>query len=221
MISKVPGVVARSDSAPWRGDPLPRGRHKLSVDEVRASQRERLLRAMLELVGERGYAATTVPGVVAAARVSRNGFYALFEDKADCFLALCDELANEVLDDLIALGNEDGWRAALERGMEIYLRFWQDRPLFARAYLVELPSAGERAVAQRDRQSERFRALFGAMAAWARHEDPALEPLNPLATRLLVGGITELIAEEVRAGRVGELVERRAELIDLVARVIG
>jgi AcrR family transcriptional regulator len=214
-------VAARSESTPWRGDPLPRGRHKLSVDEVRASQRERLLRAMLELVGERGYAATTVPDVVAAARVSRNGFYALFEDKADCFLALCDEVANEILDELFALGDQESWRAALERGMEIYLRSWQDRPLFARAYLVELPSAGERAIEQRDRQFERFRALFDGMAAWARRDDPSLPELNPLATRLLVGGITELVAEEVRAGRVDALVERRDELVELVARVIA
>ena len=214
-------MAARSESTPWRGDPLPRGRHKLSVDEVRASQRERLLRAMLELVGERGYAATTVPDVVAAARVSRNGFYALFEDKADCFLALCDEVANEILDELLALGDQESWRAALERGMEIYLRSWQDRPLFARAYLVELPSAGERAIEQRDRQFERFRALFDGMAAWARRDDPSLPQLNPLATRLLVGGITELVAEEVRAGRVDALVDRRAELVELVARVIA
>jgi AcrR family transcriptional regulator len=176
---------------------------------------------MLELVGERGYAATTVPDVVAAARVSRNGFYALFEDKADCFLALCDEVANEMLDALVALGGADDWRGALERGMDVYLRSWQDRPLFARAYLVELPSAGERAIAQRDRQFERFRRLFDGMAAWAREDDPSLPPVNPLATRLLVGGITELVAEEVRAGRVASLAGRRDELVALVARVIA
>jgi AcrR family transcriptional regulator len=210
-----------SPSEPWRGDPLPRGRHKLSVAEVRASQRERLLRAMLELVGERGYAATTVPDVVAAARVSRNGFYALFEDKADCFLALCDEVASETLDALLEAGRADTWLQALDTGMDVYLRSWQDRPLFARAYLVELPSAGERAMAQRDRQFERFRSIFDGLAARARHADPSLAPLNPLAARLLVGGITELVAEDVRAGRTGSLTDRRDELVALVARVIA
>ena len=56
------------------GEPLPRGRHKLGAEAVRASQRERLIRAMLETVAERGYEATTVPEVVARARVSRNAF---------------------------------------------------------------------------------------------------------------------------------------------------
>src|SRR3954449_6066659 len=82
---------------------LPRGRHALPAEEVRASQRERLLAAMLESVGEHGYAATTVPAVVAGARVSRNAFYELFDDKTDCFLALCDELAGQLLDALVAL----------------------------------------------------------------------------------------------------------------------
>ena len=49
-------------------EPLPRGRHKLDRDAVRASQRERLLRAMLQCVAADGYAATTVPRVAAAAR---------------------------------------------------------------------------------------------------------------------------------------------------------
>ena len=214
-------MAARSPSEPWRGDPLPRGRHNLSADEVRASQRERLLRAMLELVGERGYAATTVPDVVAAARVSRNGFYALFEDKAACFLALCDEVANETLDRLLEAGRADTWREALDRGMDVYLRSWQDRPLFARAYLVELPSAGERAMEQRDRQFERFSQMFDALAARARHEDPSLPPLNPLATRMLVAGITELVAEEVRAGRAHALTELREPLLALVATMLA
>src|SRR3954452_21332431 len=138
---------------------LPRGRHALPAHVVRASQRERLLAAMLESVAEHGYAATTVPAVVAAARVSRNAFYALFADKTDCFLALCDELAGELFDELIALRGDD-WRAALRHGMEIYLRFWQDRPGVSPTYFVELPSAGPRALEQRDRQYARFRAIF-------------------------------------------------------------
>ena len=108
--------------------PLPRGRHNLPLSVVRASQRERLLHAMLECVADRGYEATTVPGVVAAAKVSRNAFYALFADKADCFLALCDELAGEVLESMLESspelaaagaeqGNGNGSPAALDEAV--------------------------------------------------------------------------------------------------------
>lgn len=198
---------------------LPRGRHKLSPEVVRASQRERLLRAMLASVADRGYEATTVPQVVAEAKVSRNAFYALFADKTDCFLALCDELAAGVLDD-ISNPPEGEWLAALRSGTGRYLRFWQDRPAFSRTYFVELPSAGVRAIEQRARQYERFRAMFDGLAAWARAQEPDLPPLGPLATRTIVLGVTEIIAEEVRAGRTARLTGLEDDLVDLIVLLL-
>jgi AcrR family transcriptional regulator len=214
-------VATGANSLPWSGDPLPRGRHNLSTEEVRASQRARILRAMLELVGDRGYAATSVPDVVTAARVSRSGFYALFDDKTDCFLALIDGLAEQLLRALFDLRGTDDWDAALDRGVDVYLSFWRDQPLFARAYLVELHAAGDQAMAHRERQLTRFEALFDALASWARERDPGLGPLNPLASNLLVGGITEMVAREVRAGRTGRLDELHDELVALVRRLIA
>jgi AcrR family transcriptional regulator len=195
--------------------PLPKGRHNLPLHVVRASQRERLLEAMLASVAERGYAATTVPQVVADARVSRNAFYALFSDKTACFLALCDELASELYDQLTALEGED-WVEILRSGASIYLRFWSERPAFARTYFVELPSAGPRAVEQRDRQYARFRELFQELAKLARPEGdvPALVP------RLLVVSITELVAEEVRAGRTARLTELEDDLVGVMASLL-
>src|SRR3954454_14835880 len=66
---------------------LPRGRHRLSRDEVVASQRGRMLTAMAEAVAQKGYARTTVADVLSRARVSRETFYEQFADKEDCFLA--------------------------------------------------------------------------------------------------------------------------------------
>ena len=120
-----------SDGGPAPLPVLPRGRHNLPVEVVRASQRERLLQAMLAIVAERGYEATTVPQVVAAAKVSRNAFYALFADKTDCFLALCDELASEMLAELSQPAG-DGWLDTLRQGVDRYLRWWQERPAFSR-----------------------------------------------------------------------------------------
>lgn len=201
---------------PWRGTPLPPGRHKIPPSEVRASQRERLLRAMLEEVAAHGYAATTVPNVVAAARVSRNAFYALFDDKLDCFLALCDEEAVGLFEAVSAAGAEPDWREAVRNGMEAYLRWWQERPAFSRAYFTEMPAAGPKAVAQRERQSDPYRQVFAALGARARAEEPDLPPMPTLAARLAVVGVTELVAEEVRAGRTDRLSGLRDELADAV-----
>src|SRR5690242_15400907 len=131
-----PRMAPNPRTAVWAGDPLPRGRHKLPREAVRASQRERLLRAMAELVGEQGYQATTVPQVVAAARVSRNTFYGFFTDKTECFIALCEQVGTELHAELAAFADEPDWLTALRRGLEAYLRWWQQRPAFTRAYLV-------------------------------------------------------------------------------------
>src|ERR1700730_11137795 len=95
---------------PWEGEPLPRGRHKLATDVVKSSQRERLLRAVVESVAAQVYDSTTVPAVVSAARVSRNAFYEFFEDKADCFLAALSEASEELLGELLSVASEPDWR---------------------------------------------------------------------------------------------------------------
>ena len=206
---------------PWRGTPLPPGRHKIPRSEVRASQRERLLRAMLEEVAEHGYAATTVPRVIAAARVSRNAFYALFKDKLDCFLALCDEEAVGLFDAVAGAATEPDWRSAVRRGTEAYLLWWQERPSFSRAYFTEMPAAGPAAVAQRERQSDPYRQLFAALGERARIEEPELPPLPELGARMIVAGVTELVAEEVRAGRTAELSTLHDRFSDLVIALIA
>src|SRR6478609_3616571 len=66
---------------------LPRGRHRLSREEVSASQRQRMLEAMALAVHEKGYTGTAVADVVAGAGVSRETFYQHFADKEACFLA--------------------------------------------------------------------------------------------------------------------------------------
>ena len=82
------GTLARTHE----GKPgLPRGRSRLPLPAVRASQRERLLRSVIAAVSESGYLAVTVADIVRRARVSRAAFYAHFADKEDCFLAATAE----------------------------------------------------------------------------------------------------------------------------------
>jgi len=205
----------------WSAEPLPRGRHKLSPAAVRESQRARIVRAMLECVGRDGYEATTVPQVVATARVSRNAFYELFDDKADCFIAACDEIAEQFLGELLKLASEPDWIQATREGTRRYLRWWQQRPTFAQAYLVSLPTVGERATRQRERQYVAFRSMFADLGRRARAEQPELGPLGELVPRLLVLSITELVAEEVRAGRAASLPDLADEIALFAIRLLA
>jgi AcrR family transcriptional regulator len=214
-------MPVRAAEFPWVAEPLPRGPHKLSDEDVRASQRSRLLRATLELVGANGYPATTVPQVVAAARVSRNVFYAQFHDKADCFLAACDQAGGEMLDSLHACAVGADWLTALRRGVVAYLRWWQDRPGFARAYLVELPALGHRATEKRDAQYARFRDMHARLAAWAREEQPGLPPLAPAMLDAAVYTPTEMIARRARLGCLDALGDLENPIVHLLVRLLA
>jgi AcrR family transcriptional regulator len=205
----------------WQGAPLPRGRHKLSADTVRASQRSRVLRAMVECVGEEGWADTTVPDVVARARVSRNSFYEHFEDKTACFLAALDEAAQEILDAMFALASEPDWITMLRHGMREYLTTWRERPALCRAYFVELPFVGPRGLVQREHNFGQFELMFRVLAERAREEQPSLPPLSPLVPRLVVVGVTDIVGTAVRAGELASLVDREDELVDLIVRLLA
>lgn len=201
---------------------LPRGRHNLDRKTVLASQRARILAAMLQLVGSKGYSATTVPQVVSKARASSNAFYELFKDKEDCFLTMCEEEAANFSDAVLtaALKAPD-WRSAISIAIREVLTWWQDRPQLARAFLVEIPTIGERATKCRQATYRPFEHLLTHVAGWARTSDRATQPLRKHVPHLLISGITDLIAEEVRAGRVNKLRGLEDDLVYAVVRLVG
>ena len=205
----------------WQGQPLPRGRHRLPREQVRASQRERLLRAMAEVVSIEGYEATTVPKVVAAARVSTNAFYEFFSDKTDCFLALCEQAGEELFADLASFRDSPDWLTGLDRALEACLRWWVDRRALSIAYLVELPAAGRRAVEEKERQHERFKVLMRWVGDRARREQPELPPLTEVELDTAVSAATEVVAREVRAGRLDSVPELRDDLSYLLVKLLA
>jgi AcrR family transcriptional regulator len=188
---------------------------------VRASQRERALRAMIECVGEEGWAKTTVPEVIARARISRNSFYEHFEDKTACFLAALDEKAQQILEVMFALASEPDWITVLKRGMREYLTSWREQPALCRAYFVELPFVGPRGMAQREHNFGQFELMFRVLAERAREEQPALPELSPLVPRLVVVGVTDIVGALVVAGELDSLVEREDELVTLIVRLLA
>ena len=66
---------------------LASGRHGLSRDEVATNQKQRLFKALGEVMGTKGYSNTTVDDLIKHAGVSRATFYQHFDSKLDCFMA--------------------------------------------------------------------------------------------------------------------------------------
>src|SRR5437870_4573470 len=78
---------------PERYRRLPTGAHGMARDEVARDQRERLQRAMTELIADRGYQAVRILDLTQLAHVSRPTFYELYPDKEELLLAAYNDIA--------------------------------------------------------------------------------------------------------------------------------
>jgi AcrR family transcriptional regulator len=184
-------VVAMSSPA------LPRGRHAAPREVVRESQRGRLLAAMAEVVGTKGYAAVAVADVIAGAGVSRKTFYEHFDNKEECFLAAYDagvELMLGAIDAAIADAAPGDPLAIARAGTARYLEILAANPAFARTFLVEVLAAGPRALERRGRVHARFADQLATIHRAARGAEP---PPPPHVFRACVGAIHELVTDHV------------------------
>jgi AcrR family transcriptional regulator len=179
---------------------LPKGPHDLTREEVQASQRERILDAILDVVGEHGYASTTVAHVTKAAGVSRTTFYEQFRNKEDAFLTAHDEFAKQFLADMAGVSGTtpaEVLRSAAERLVD----WGRRRPLACRAFLLEIHAVGEKGLEHRDRVMHLAEERFDAVATWVRGLDPGLPPPPRLVGRAVVAASWELTAQAVRTSR--------------------
>jgi AcrR family transcriptional regulator len=178
-------------------DRLPRGPHGLTREEVQASQRQRLLDAVLDVVGEYGYAAATVADITTAAGVSRTTFYEQFRNKLDAFLTAYDEFGKAFLADVAgtpATTPADTLTAAGERLVD----WGRRRPQACRAFLLEIHAVGEEGLEHRDRMMDLAVERFERVAAWVRTIDPTLPPPPRLVGRAVVAASWELTSQAVR-----------------------
>lgn len=162
----------------------------MPAGRVREIQRERMLKAMTEVVAREGYAETTVRKLLTQARLSRRTYYDLYVDKEDCYLdaygVIADQLAART-----AAGFERGDSAAeqVRLAVEELAAFCLEQPEAACACIVEGLAAGPAARLRRGELTERVAATIAPALAELRPDAP-----NPtLAARATVGGILELL----------------------------
>jgi|SRR6185436_3112350 len=90
--------------------------------EQAVATRTELLRVARELFAARGYANVGTEEIVRGAHVTRGALYHHFEDKRDLFRAVHGQLADELLQQIVAqtAGSADAWEA-LTRGVQAFL----------------------------------------------------------------------------------------------------
>jgi AcrR family transcriptional regulator len=178
---------------------LPAGRHGLTRDQVRESQRSRMQRAMAEEVAANGYASTPVAAVLKRAGVSRETFYQHFANKEECFLSAYDSAATIVLGAMVDAPLESPSAAERLSGvLARYLAVLASEPAIARTFMVEVYAAGpaalERRVAVQARFAEAVTALLGARTTQQRFD-----------CHTLVAAVIGLVTEQICAGETEHL----------------
>jgi AcrR family transcriptional regulator len=176
---------------------LPKGPHDLSREQVQASQRQRILDAILDVVGEHGYAVATVAHVTTAAGVSRTTFYEQFRNKQHAFLTAYDALGQQFLADLAGAAGSTPVEV-LTDAAERLVDWGRRRPFACRAFLVEIHAVGAVGLEHRDQVMHLAEQRFELAAAFVRSVDPTLPSPPPLIGRGVVAASWELTAQGVR-----------------------
>ncbi len=209
-------MPALADLPPIFGTPapLPRGPHGLPREEVAAAQRARLLSAVVTVVAEKGYAATTISEITRLAGVSPNVFYAHFVDREACYLAAYEVFAATLLQRIAGALDAD---AELEDFITVVLRAYlstlDSEPVVARGFLLEMDGAGP--VARKQRY-----AAYAAIATSVKehhHElcrrSPTLRPLPDIAYIGIVHGVRELVCDALEGRIEGRVTDLLPEIV--------
>jgi AcrR family transcriptional regulator len=196
---------------------LPRGRHSLSREEVSESQRTRLLRAMADVMAEKGYALTSVAEIVRAARVSRETFYEQFASKEDCFMSAFEEAYALLVSATVRAPAGESVADPLERfelTLAAYLDALADNPSDARVFLIEVHAAGERALRRRAE-------LQHGLALAVAHALGAQDDERRFAIEALLAAITALVTARLAVGDTEGLRALRAPLARFAAKALA
>lgn len=182
------------------------------TDQTRAA----LLDAARVLFVEHGFAATSTPAIVAAARVTRGALYHHFSDKQALFAALIEREAAAVADDIESAAPMSlGAREALLTGALAFLHA-MTVPGRAKLLLIEGPAVlGADAMAAID-AAHGGRALRDGLAAVLT--DPPGKVTIPALAALLSAAF-DRAAMAVASG--GSLTAYRASMIHLLERMLG
>ena len=183
---------------------LPRGSQALPREQVSADQLQRLLLAMIDSVGEKGYRATTISDLVGRAGVSRKTFYEHFANKQECLLATFDTIAEDGRRRAVeAYGRAEaeGLQEAVEAAIRALFEATIDNPAAARLNMVEIVAAGPAGIERRERATDDYRRFVRGIL----QQEPDDGTVPDAVVRAVVGGLNRILYSRVRHGRRAEL----------------
>jgi AcrR family transcriptional regulator len=182
---------------------LPAGPHGLPPELVERNQRERLIAAMAEVCGEKGYGESSVAEVAKRAGVSTASFYRQFKDRRECMLASFEELFGRLCEALEgSCDGEEEPRARARAGAAAAAALLAGDLPTARLLSVEIVAVGPEGVLAQHVAIERLAAPLRTSDA-----DSSLRP-DPAWTA--VAAMTSLVARRAGEGEAPDPAELKA-----------
>jgi AcrR family transcriptional regulator len=175
------------------------------VGVVARGEREQLLAQFAELVAQRGLEHVTLEDVASAAGTRSDTVRRYFETVEDCAV------------EAVAAANAECFTAAAEAfvatpgdcplaaraALGAMLRFMASRPAIVHLVVVVYPRLGSRALRRRWRNMDQFAEFLTPGFAAAGEMPPAPE----IVSRLIAGGIYEILSRYYHEGRLAQLPE--------------
>ncbi len=163
------------------------------------SAEQRIIRGFAAVVAAKGYPATTIADVAAAA-ISQTTFYEHFDAKESALRAALDSSGAQMLAAVMpAVRRTADWRVAVRIGFEEICAFFAAEPAFAALRMVEVYGGGPEATADRDATGRRI------VADLLRPPRASGEALSDLVVEATVGAILGVFFEAVREGTCADL----------------
>jgi AcrR family transcriptional regulator len=164
------------------------------------SAEQRIIRGFAVAVAAKGYPATTIADIAAAASISQTTFYEHFEGKEDALKAALDSSGAQLMAAVMpAVRRAEDWRVAIRILFEEMCGFLASEPAFASLRSVDVLGAGPEALASRD---------YAGTLMVAHLVGPAYED-GMQASRLQLeassGAIYGVLFEGVRSGHTADL----------------
>ncbi|MET8521624.1 TetR/AcrR family transcriptional regulator [Nocardioides sp. NPDC004968] len=168
----------------------------LTREERDAQRRQRLLETAKEIIGTQGYAATTIPGVCAASKVSTRHFYEIYPGKEDLFVDLYDRITADSYARVAASLGATAGEPIFERvpaAVLAYLDPMLKDPRVARIAFVEIMGASPRIEKLRLDYRETLVDIVGTECTASVGRGEILDRDWRFAALALVGAVTAIV----------------------------
>ena len=178
----------------------PRGelaRIRESREQQDSETHAKILEAMLETCGEKGFRSVAVRDVLARYGGNRVQFYRHFASKADCYAAAYEFGADRLCERILGAATAaPSWRLGLRRALGELACFVEENPLSAKGLLIEVHVAGGPALQKRTEVIERLtHAIDGARRETeSRHSPP------PVTAEFMIGAIESTVINALVTG---------------------